>query len=747
MSAQVKLTNALARILVEPGRGNHGFPGMNLGFVVLAAGAVSTPVLADSPQDAAAEGVIAEVIVTAQKRSERLLDVPMSVAAISGDQLQAAGVGGSNDLGQVTPGLLITNVGTGYTPAIRGISSSGTSVGDESNVALYIDDVYVGNTLAGMFDLPDIERIEVLKGPQGTLFGRNATGGAVRIVTRAPSFTPRASVSADYGFDFKEIKLGGYVSGPLSEQVAASLSVSSRTGDGFVEGSGANRGKTYGDPDNYLYRGKLLFKPSDTFQVTIIADTAQNDNEFGALPTAEGQNPFPGPGSIANTPYRYAGLTQPQQLVKMDSGSVDITWSPSDAFTVRSITAYRDFDLTYQVDIDRTNQVTSALALKAEQQNITQELNFFGPADAKLSWQLGAYYYHSDASNPYFTSFVGDAPNGTVIAEFVPTVKTKAWAGFFDLTWNLTDAFHATLGGRYTSETKDYHYRDTVRPGGAALRDVGDEETWTSPTYRGVLRYDFTPNSNIYVSLSNGFKSGVYNAFSPVPIPVEPEEIDALEIGAKTRLANGLTLTAAAYAYNYDDMQVQSQTMVNNVPLLTLQNAATAEIRGVEFTIDGNVTEALSFNVGVNWTPTAEYTDFRSASITVPIIGSEPVVGRTIVPFDASDSRLVKAPKWMATARVTYSTQMLGGRFAATVNNAYTGRYNWQAADLTEVPSYDILNARISWSDSKDRYTVSLWGTNVTDEVYSTYTSPNIRGNTQTFNQPRQIGVGFSANF
>ena len=718
----------------------------------LLAGAVATALAGHAAVAAETEikasAPLEEIIVTAQKRSERLLDVPMSISAISGDQLATAGVGSTIDLGQVAPGLLATMVGTGYTPSVRGVSSSGTSVGDESNVALYIDDVYVGNTLAGLFDLPDIERIEVLKGPQGTLFGRNATGGAIRIVTRAPSFEPVASVTADYGFDFEDVKLTGYASGPITDHLAASVSAFWRNSDGYVEGSAGNEGRRYAKADNYVYRGKLLFKPSDTFELTLSADTSQTDNGSGALPTAQGGNPYSTiPGTIPNTPYHYAGATQPMQVNTSDSAILDATWSATDWLTIRSITAYRDFDLDYRVDIDRTSAAVSALALKAEQENITQEFNFFGPADQTVSWLVGAYYYSSEASNPYFSSYIGDAPGGILIAEFTPHVDTTSYAGFADVTWNVNDNLHATLGARYTTETKEYRYRDIVRPGGQPLRDVSDEETWESPTYRGVLRYDFSPDVNVYASLSNGFKSGVYNAFSPLPIPVDPEKIDALEIGAKARLDSGLTLTAAAYAYNYDDLQVQAQTIVNGIPLLTLANAASAEIRGGEFTVDGSLTDHFTFNIGVNWMPTAEYTDFKTASITVPITGSEPIVGQTIVPYDASDSRLVKAPEWMVNLRLTYTTELMGGLFAATVNDGYTSSYNWQAADLTEVPGYSIVNARLSWTDSSDRYTVSLWGTNLTDEVYSTYTSPNVRGNTQTFNQPLQFGVGVAVDF
>ncbi|MFT4046658.1 MAG: TonB-dependent receptor [Solimonas sp.] len=701
--------------------------------------------------DAAAPGGgnadVAEVVVTAQKRAERLLDVPMSVAAVSGEDLASAGVGSTVDIGQITPGVVMSNIGTGFIPSIRGVSSSGTSTGDESNVALYIDDVYVGDTLAGMFDLPDIDHIEVLKGPQGTLFGRNATGGALRIVTRAPSFERQIDLSADYGFNFRESKLSTYVTGPVSERVAGSLSAATRNSDGFVDGSGPNIGKEYGKADNYMFRGKLLFNVSDDFQMTFAADTSKSNNESGALATPpEDNNPYP--GSVPNTPYHYAGSTQPIQDVRTYSASLDANWKISDEVSVRSISAYRDFDLVYQVDIDRTSEPLSALALEAKQHNFSQEFNVFGPGNKAVTWLVGAFYYNSTAGNPYFTSYIGDAPTGTVYSNFKNDQSTEAYAGFADVTWNATARLHLTGGARYSSETKDYHYEDTVRAGGAALRDVSADETWSSPTYRAVARFDITPDSNVYASWSNGFKSGVFNTFSPLPIPVKPEKIDAIEIGAKARLPLGMTVSAAAYDYRYDDLQVQAQTIVDNVPVLTLTNAANARIRGVELNLSGKVVGGLSFNVGGNWLPKADYADYRTAQVTVPVTDSAPITGMQVVPYDASGSRLVKAPKWTANLGLTYTAPLMSGVFVATANDAYNSGFNWQAGDLPpEQSAFNVVNARVSWTDPGSRYTFSVWSTNLTDEVYSTYSAPNPRGNTSTYSQPRQVGVGISAKF
>ena len=200
-----------------------------------------------------------EIIVTAQKRQERLLEVPMTVAAISGTELTEGAVVSTLDLAQVTPGIVMTNNGLAFSPSVRGVSSSGSTPGDETNTSIYLDDVYIGSPLASYFDLADIERIEVLKGPQGTLFGRNATGGAIRIVTRSPSFTPQASLSTDYGFDFNETKIDAYLTGPFSDKVAGSLTGSYRKGDGYIDGIGPNEGRHYADPDNYVVRAKCFF--------------------------------------------------------------------------------------------------------------------------------------------------------------------------------------------------------------------------------------------------------------------------------------------------------------------------------------------------------------------------------------------------------------------------------------------------------------------------------------------------------
>ncbi|MNS39501.1 Pesticin receptor precursor [compost metagenome] len=714
-----------------------------------AAGAVllfASGASAQATDPAAPEPVsqVGDVVVTAQKRSERLLDVPMSISATSGEQLKAAGISSTGDLQQISPGLVTVNNGLSFTPAVRGISSVGTSPGDETNVSLYLDDVYLGAPLAGLFDLKDILRVEVLKGPQGTLFGRNATGGAVRIVTMAPSFTPRTEVSADYGFDFDEITLGAYVTGPLSERVAGSANLYYTVNDGYIKGVGPNEGRRYGVNETFSARGKLLFELASNFDVTVAADYSdRNDNAVFALAPNNRQNSNRNtPGAVIAGPFEYAGSTQPAIKVESSGVSVDANWDPNDYLSIRSITAYRSADGYYRTDTDRTNLAIGALILPQYQDTFSQELTFSGPAGGRWNWIGGLYYYHSKAGNPSFASYSGDAPGGTVVADYRNEVITDSYAAFGELTWNVTDRLHLTAGGRYTSETKDFSFADIVRAAG--LRTGSAKETWESPTYRLVARYDFAKDWNVYASVSNGFKSGVFNAGSLPAIPVEPEEIDALEIGVKGRVS-GVTLTAAAFSYDYTNIQVQGQTFLpGGAWVITLSNAAEAKIQGFEFTASGNLTDKLSFDLGLSALPTAEYENFVGAQVFIP----NATGGTTsTVPYDASGSRIIRAPKYQTNLRLTYTDTVANGELQASASYSYNDGFNWQPGNFSPEDNYSLLNGRVSWTEPKGVLTYSLWGANLLDTQYSIYTASTGVGISDALAKPRQIGVGVTARF
>jgi iron complex outermembrane receptor protein len=721
---------------------------------IAAAQAGSRSALSSGSSPAAAdERDSGDIVVTAQKRSERLIDVPISISVLQGDQMIKSGINSTINLAQMAPGIVTVNNGFGFLPVIRGIQSTGTSPGDETNVAVYIDDVSIGTPIAGFFDLADIERIEVLKGPQGTLYGRNATGGAIKIVTRKPSFTTTGNVSADFGFHYKELKTTGFVTGKLTEQLAGLLSATFRTGDGFIKGTANNAGQNYGGANNYMVRGKLLWQPSSNFEAVLSGDVwRQQNNAVFISHVKNGGNPFPLiAGTIPNTPYTNAGSTQPIARLRGWGTSLDANWNAPNDITVRSLTGYRHVAVNSQSDTDRTNQSIGSNQISQYQDSLSEELTLSSPANQTLTWLAGGYYYKSWASNPYFRTYSGDAPGGTIVSNFTNHMTSEVFAGFGEATLNLAERLHITGGIRYNTETKNFHWQNLVN---LAAPVVDRQQTWDSVTWRGVARYDLSNNANIYFSASTGFKSGVYNAYSSVGIPVNPEKVTAFELGAKARLGR-INFTLAGYAYNYRDIQVSSYTQiqVNGVPtlLLTLSNAARAKMRGMEFTADGKLGGGFSFGAGLSWEPTARYEAFTKAQVTVPLAPSgyaspfDGIISKTIVPFDASGSRTVRTPEVTGNLRLSYDGDLWDGQFNGTVNTSYTGAFFWQPGNFSREDPYAIVNFRLGWT--KNRVTYSIFGNNVTDAGYRTDYVPNARGDTVKFTAREEFGVGLSYAF
>ncbi|WP_146037386.1 TonB-dependent receptor [Novosphingobium guangzhouense] len=679
--------------------------------------------------------------MTAQKRSERLLDVPMSVSAISGVQLTSSGVFSTVNLQQTTPGVVTVNNGFGFLPIIRGIQSTGTSPGDETNVAVYLDDISLGTPIAGFFDLADIERIEVLKGPQGTLYGRNATGGAIKIVTRKPSFDTQGSLSLDYGFHYRELRANAYLTGKIADGVAGSISGAVRRGRGFIKGIAGNEGEYYGAPKNYMVRGKLLIEPTSDFSAVLSADSwkQQNDSVFISM-VKDGLNPFPDPGSVANTPYRYASVTQPKADLKGYGFSLDMNWQLGEDIGLRSLTGYRHVEVQSQSDTDRTNLPTGSNQLSQYQNGFSQEFNLSGGTDRRITWLIGAFYWHSDAGNPYFRTISGDSPGGTIVSNFTSKMKSEAYAGFADVTANFGQV-HVTGGLRYNSETKTFHWQNLVN---LAAAPVDREQTWNSTTWRGIARYDISGDANIYVSASTGFKSGVYNAYSPLGIPVDPEKVTAFEAGTKARVGS-INLTFAAYAYKYSDIQVSAYSFVGTPPTLqlTLSNAASAKMRGLEFNADGKLGAGFSFNAGMGWEPTARYSRFTTSQVVAPIPGATgPVISQVLVPYDSSGSRLVRTPKVTANLRLNYAGEIAGGALDGSISTSYASAKNWQPGNFSREGGFVLVNANLGWTEPGGRFTFSVWGNNLTNTEYYTDYVPNVRGDSVKFAPKREVGIG-----
>ena len=469
-----------------------------------------------------------EIVVTAQRREERLRDVPLTVLAITGDDLAASGVTGSRDLQAVAPGVTITSTGQYTQATIRGVGSALTN--GESPVSVYVDGVYFASQIFSVFDLLNVESIQVLKGPQGTLFGRNATGGAILVTTRAPSNHFTGRITGSFG-RFDDVRLGAYVSGPLTDTLSADLVASYHDDNGYTRDVLSDvRLSTYRE---YSVRGKLQWEPTDVTRFRLIAD-------WGVLQDSSGNTGRPIPGTLTSVagalipddPLEVALSFTPYSRNRGGGVSFEATHEFTN-MTFRSLTAYRSTHHEGFSDQDRTAAAVSRVQVEVDQDVFTQEATLASSNPGRFQWIAGVYYFREDRNSPTLS-------NGALVTD--ATVDTSAYAGFGELTFNLTDRLKLIGGIRYSNEVGDIFQ---VRGSGNPLTFNGRVEfdAWTP---RASVVFALDSRSNVYATYSQGFKSGLINSTTFAGAPILPERLRAYEIGYK-RSGGGLTFNLSGY--------------------------------------------------------------------------------------------------------------------------------------------------------------------------------------------------------
>jgi iron complex outermembrane receptor protein len=479
---------------------------------LLAASAL-TP-LAAWAQDAQSSSTVQEVVVTAQKRSEKLQNVPVSITALSSATLQSADVTDERSLVRITPALRMDQTGIFTQPTIRGVGSGVTGPGASANVATYVDGFYQPSEIGNDFDLSNVSQVEVLKGPQGTLFGRNATGGAVLVTTKDPSFTLQGDATASYR-SFNDARGDIYISGPITDNLAANLSVYGRHSDGWKTDivTGLH------DAPNHTFdiRGKLLYKPTDKIKFLLILQHTDIDDPSAPAYNTYGKNSFANgiPGVVVANGYDNTAMpTPPKNTIEANSiylkSTIDFDWA-----TLTSYTGYRGENDKEVSQLDRSSLDAFTAQWSQTERTFTQEFNL-GGTEGNLNWVLGAFYDHDKSGYPNFLFITPGDPTPVVSDAEAAFDTTNAYAVFGDATYEVIQNLYFTGGIRFSDETQDIDYTNTPTP---AESGTGSH-TWTSVNERAILRYQFAPNTNVYASFSTGFKSGAYNALSYVKVPV-----------------------------------------------------------------------------------------------------------------------------------------------------------------------------------------------------------------------------------
>jgi iron complex outermembrane receptor protein len=696
--------------------------------------ACSVPALAQdtaSPvQQAQAESEnlqVDELVVTARRREETLKDVPISVSALSEERLEATGATDITALQQQTPNATV-QVARGSNSTlisfIRGIGQQDPLWGFEPGVGLYIDDVYVARPQGAVLDIFDIQRIEVLRGPQGTLYGRNTIGGAIKYVTARVGSENELVLRGEYG-TYNEINLLASGKARLSEQFAVSGAIASYERDGF--GENLTTGAEHYNKDVLAYRASVEFTPSEDLFFRFAYDRVVDDSNarHGHRETIyAGATPGSVRYAVLDDVYDTQAGIGDKNRVETQGWSLTGEWAMTDDLTFKSITASREGVTDTVIDFDNTPLPTLDVPADYFDEQFTQEFQLQYTGE-RLQGVLGVYYLNGYAAGEFDTI----AGNLGVAIAAQGKISTTSYSVFGDFSYDVTDALHISVGGRWTQDRKfgnvfrAFYLGATPTPfqGGASrpvlqLRtNYTDGEEFEKFTPRVSVSYDLTEAMTGYVSWSKGFKSGGWDmrgdAFlTPQTVNgYDPEEVDAYEVGLKGSLFDRrLSFSSALFYTKLDGQQVTTQVPVPTGIASSIDNVGSSKLWGAEFEGSAFLTSSLVANFAVGYL-NAEFEEF---------LYFDPI-SRQIT--DIADTRTVQnAPEWTGFLGVTWTGDVAGGELKVTPSVSYRSSFHlFDLPDpILDQDGYALVDIGIIWEAPSERWQLGLFGRNLTDETY-----------------------------
>ncbi|WP_347269817.1 TonB-dependent receptor [Rhizorhabdus histidinilytica] len=717
----------------------------------LAAGAAlwQVPALAAAQTAAAVDDSgIAEIIVTAQRRSESLENVPISITAATADMLTARGVNSMRDMIAAAPSVTLVTVAGYLQPRIRGIGNAAVGPGFEGGVAVYVDGVYQAAPQANLFSLANIERVEILKGPQGTLFGRNTTGGLIQVITRQPShdFGGTASVTAANYQDFTgDIYLTGGLSDTVAMNFAGHAEVQGKGwGDNIVTGEDAYR--TYHD---VAFRSSLLFEPSDATRIRVTADYLDNRNNISPSTVLAPGTGFPFPGLILPTrTWDTASDVQPNSRVKSGGVTAQITQDLGFASLV-SISAYRKARYHLVFDGDVSNLKLVSIDIGQSDRQFSQEVQLTSNPDSRISWVLGAFYFNAagrfDPNGVALDGFVRpSSPLGPVTGSIInDRLGTRSLAGYAQATAPITDATKLTLGIRYTRERKSLTDIESFTtfaalPAPVPGAPVADRSVrYNRPTWRVAVDHRFSPQLLVYASYNRGFKSGGFNGQFPTDAPYLPERLDAYEVGAKANLFDRhLRIDVAGFYYDYSNIQVSKFIGSQQ----SFYNGAAARVYGLDVDFEAKLSSRLSLSGGMTLLHD-RFTRFPNA-----VISTQVPTGIVITTGSAKGNRLPVTADFSATLTATHRTPLSFADLLVDLSYTYNDGYFTQPDNILRQPSYNLLaaGARLDFPNGVN---ARLWMRNILNEkIFNTLQAGTFDSNA-SYQAPRTYGITLGVKF
>jgi len=690
-----------------------------------------TPAFADEGSVLALE----EIVVSAQRREQNIQTTPVSVIAFSGPQLEKANVVDLVDLNTKLPNLNVAGAGGAGTNnasfAVRGLGSgSRNSPNTENSVGLYIDDVYYGKTDGAILDVIDVERIEVLRGPQGTLFGRNSTAGAIRYITKKPTLDETFGDLAVTLGSYDRLDLKGYLNTAISDNVALGLSIASLNRNGYVDN--VITGADLGDQNTEAIRGNLYIQASDNLDVWLAVDWSRADENgpptvatdvnltpnggiwgapFAATELAENLAEFGFNQANVPTGNRFESYAAGEHFSKRESvgASLTIAYQLSDDVTLKSVTSYRDLNNRFGYDMDA---VPAELVERIAERDIrvfTEELQVSGSTDT-LNWIAGVFYLNEKVTAFQENFRMVNAATGNVGisgSQLVDPHKTESYAVFAQATYQLSDQWGITAGLRYTNDEKDQSVF-TTGPG-QTIDDVvlvsAASDSWDAVTGRFSIEYTASDDLFVFGSYSRGFRAGGLNDEGPTTpfSSYNPEFIDAFELGLRSDwMDQRIRLNLTAFYTDAKDLQF-TVLLDQNDNATVIANAGSAEIYGLE----AEVSAVLSENVLIGFNGGYLKTKYKE----VPELSDE------LVPIQVGDS-LTNAPEFSFNVYADINIPVQSGELALNVNYGYKDDYTTFPGLASEVSAFGLLGANLTYEPNKYNWSISVFGTNLTNADY-----------------------------
>jgi iron complex outermembrane recepter protein len=736
MSALLAASAASTALLATPAVAQEEPAGSTVDAAEDQQSSATEPGLADAEQSDT--GGITEITVTAQRRDQSMQDVPISITAAGAETLANMGIRSTGDLSTLAPAVTFAVGLGGGAPTMRGVGGTGAGT-DEAANSLYIDGVYMPSPQGMVFQFNNIERVEILKGPQGTLFGRNASGGLIQIITQTPRQAPQAKFEVGYA-NYDTFRTTASISGGLSDSLAISVSgVLEDQGDGwgynYTRMEDAYRGRFYGG------HVKAVWDVGPATSVTasaLYAFSQPTSTQGGQI--LPGQRIFGGgsalgfydqtmnaPGVARNTNENYA-LTIEHEF----------DWATFTSITSRDVSTS---ELSIDSDLGPQNRLL--VDISGPKKSWTQELQLGSPNGSSLQWIVGVFYYHGD----WFQA--PSRSSGTAVAPLLyrqsnARQSTNSYAAYGQATVPVTTSTNVTAGLRYTIDRRQHDVTtSTSNPATPPIVFPTEHAEDRKLTWRLAVDQEITERVLAYASYSRGFKSGLFNIGNPGNPPVKPQTIDAYEIGLKSDLFDRhVRLNLSAFRYDISDVQLRTTVPPNPAPIF--YNAAKSRVYGAEGELEVYVSPRFSVQANVAYL-SGEYTSFPNA--VYYRVNSAPGFGLTVLTGqDASGNDTVFTPHWVTNLSAQYRLPTSIGSFTLGGTWNYNDGYFFDPQNRTTQPAYHQVNANLTWEPEDGKW-VRLWMNNLLDERYYTTIQPSNFGDLYFPAAPRTYGVTLGAEF